>query len=83
MKYMQGIFRLEDYYNEKDIIGHSGGTLGFRAMMFWIEDTDIVIVTLANVGSMHSGFSQDPVWLFYQKFLMPAVMKYFDYQENE
>lgn len=83
MKYMQGIFRLEDYYYGKDIIGHSGGTLGFRAMMFWIEGTDIVIVTLANVGSMHSGFGQDPVWLFYQKFLIPAVMNYIGYQENK
>lgn len=83
MKYMQGIFRLEDFFNEKDIVGHSGGTLGFTAMMFWVEDTDIVIVALANVGSMHSGLSPSPVLLFYQEFLIPAVMKYFNYQENE
>lgn len=83
MKYMQGIFRLEDFSNGKDIIGHSGGTLGFSAMMFWVEDTDIVIVSLANVGSMHSGLSKSPVWLFYQEFLVPAVKKYFNYHVNE
>lgn len=82
MKYMQGIFRLEDFYNGKDIIGHSGGTLGFSAMMFWVEDTDIVIVSLANVGSMHSGLSRSPVWLFYQEVLVPAVLKYLNYQGN-
>ncbi|MEA1887637.1 MAG: serine hydrolase domain-containing protein [Bacteroidota bacterium] len=76
MKYMQGIFRLEDYINGKNIIGHSGGTLGFTAMMFWIEGTDIVVVSLANVGLMHSGLSQSSVGLFYQGILLPAVLKY-------
>ncbi len=83
LKYMQGIFRLEDFNNGKAIIGHSGGTLGFSAMMFWVEDTDIVIVSLANVGSMHSGLSRSPVRLFYREVLIPAVMKYLNYQGNE
>ena len=78
-KYMQGIYRMEDYINDMDVSGHSGGTLGFTAMMFWIEDTDIIVVSLANVGGMHSGLSQSPPGLFYRHILMPAVMRYFGF----
>ena len=82
-KFMQGIFRIEDYYNEKDIIGHSGGTLGFTARMFWIEDTDIVIVALANVGAMHSDMSHSPVGSFYQENLIPATIEYLRHLNKE
>ncbi|MBN1387588.1 MAG: beta-lactamase family protein [Bacteroidales bacterium] len=82
MKYMQGISRIEDYINEKDVTGHSGGTLGFTAMMFWIEGTDIIVVSLANVGAMHSGLSQSPPGLFYRDILLPAVMRYFHFQPS-
>ncbi len=78
LKYMQGIYKLENYYKGKTVIGHSGGTLGFSANMFWIEDTDIVIVALANVGNMHSELKQSPTSFFYWSILFPAVLKYLD-----
>lgn len=80
--YMQGIYRLDDFISGKAVIGHAGGTLGFSAMMFWIEDTDIVIVALVNVGSMHSGLMQWPINIFYKEILVPSVIKYFGDQEN-
>lgn len=58
----------------------SGGTLGFSADMFWIEDTDIVVVALANVGNMHSELKQSPTSHFYWSILLPAVLKYLDYE---
>ncbi|MEA1887371.1 MAG: serine hydrolase domain-containing protein [Bacteroidota bacterium] len=78
-KYMQGISMIEDFIRGKDFMGHSGGTLGFTAMMYWIEGTDIIVVSLANVGSMHSGLRQSPPGLFYRDILLPAVMRYFHY----
>ncbi|MFP4488482.1 MAG: serine hydrolase domain-containing protein [Bacteroidales bacterium] len=80
MKYLQGIYRLEEYIDGKDVTGHSGGTLGFTAMMFWVEDTDIIVVSLANVGAMHSGLDHSPPGIFYRDILMPAVMKYLGYR---
>ncbi len=76
VKYMQGVMRINDYYNDHAILGHSGGTLGFTAMMYWLEDTDIVIVLLTNVGGMHSGLSPSPVGIFYREVLLPAVMRF-------
>ena len=42
----------------------------------WLEDTDIVLVMLTNVGHMHSGLQHSPVNLFWNGVWMPAVMKY-------
>ncbi len=80
MKYLQGIYRLEEYIGDMDVTGHSGGTLGFTAMMFWVEDTDIIVVSLANVGAMHSGLGYSPPGLFYRDILLPAVMRYLGYR---
>lgn len=74
--YLQGIAKLEDYYNGSDAYGHSGGTLGFSAQMYWIEQADVILVLLANVGGMHSGLTGSPVGLFYKYVLLPAVMTY-------
>lgn len=75
MQYMQGIQRIDDFVDGRAVFGHSGGTLGFSAMMGWVEDTDLVMVILTNVGSMHSGLKPAPVGLFLREFL-PAVMKH-------
>ncbi len=83
LNYMQGIYKLKNYYKGKAVIGHSGGTLGFSAHMFWIENTDIVIVFLANVGNMHSGLKQAPPSLFYKNILFPAVLKYLNFKINQ
>ncbi len=75
-QYMQGISRSEDFYGGSAAFGHSGGTLGFTAYMYWLEDTDIIVVMLANVGGMHSGLSPSPVSLFFRQVLLPRMMRY-------
>jgi D-alanyl-D-alanine carboxypeptidase len=75
-RYMQGIARTESYYQDYTILGHGGGTLGFTAGMYWLEDTGIVLVTLANVGQMHSGLRMSPVSTFFREVWLPAVMRY-------
>jgi len=75
-QYMQGISRTESYYDDYAILGHGGGTLGFTAGMYWLEDTDIVLVVLTNVGQMHSGLQMSPVSTFFREVWLPAVMRY-------
>jgi D-alanyl-D-alanine carboxypeptidase len=74
-QYMQGISRTAGFYNEFAAYGHSGGTLGFTAYMYWLEDTDVIVAMLANVGGMHSGLSPSPVSLFFRQVLLPRVMR--------
>jgi D-alanyl-D-alanine carboxypeptidase len=74
-QYMQGISRTEDYYEGIAAFGHGGGTLGFTAYMYWLEDTDIILVALSNVGGMHSALSPSPVSLFFREALLPRVMR--------
>ncbi len=75
-QYLQGISRTEAFYEEYAAFGHSGGTLGFTAYMYWLEDTDIIVVMLANVGGMHSGLSPSPVGLFFRQILLPRMIRY-------
>jgi len=74
-QYMQGVMRISDYYKGRAVFGHSGGTLGFTALMYWFEDTGMIVVCLTNVGGMHSGLSHSPVSLFFREVLLPAVMR--------
>ncbi len=75
-KYMQGISMVGDFIQGHSAYGHSGATLGFTAFMYWIEDTDIIVVMLTNIGLMHSGLAPSPPGIFYNKILIPAVMQY-------
>ncbi len=75
-QYLQGISRTERYYRDYAILGHGGGTLGFTAGMYWLEDTDIVVVLLTNVGQMHSGLRPSPTGWFLREVWLPAVMRY-------
>ena len=75
-RYMQGIMRIERFHKDYTALGHGGGTLGFTAGMYWLEDTDIVVVLLTNVGQMHSGLQQSPTNLFWRDVWLPAVMRY-------
>jgi D-alanyl-D-alanine carboxypeptidase len=77
-QYMQGISRREGFYGDYAAFGHSGGTLGFTAYMYWLEDTDIIVVMLANVGGMHSGLAASPPGLFFRQVWLPSVMRYLD-----
>ena len=75
-KFMQGISKVENFYQGLNAFGHSGGTLGFAALMYWFEDSDVIVVMLTNIGYMHSGFQQSPPGIFYSEVLVPAVMQY-------
>ena len=82
-QYMQAICRMENFYQDKTFVGHSGGTLGFSAMMDWIEGTDITIVCLINVGTMHCDLGLSPPSVFFERSLVPAVMNYLEKEHAE
>ena len=73
-EYMQGVLKINNFTNDCAVLGHGGGTLGFTAMMYWLETTDIVLVMLANVGAIHSGLKPSPVGMFYEAVLLPAAL---------
>ena len=75
-QYLQGISKIKNYYNDRTVYGHSGGTLGFTAYMYWFEDTGSVIVMLANVGGMHCGLSPWPVGMYFREVLLKAMVRY-------
>ena len=75
-RYLQGISWSADFHEGTAAFGHSGGTLGFTAYMYWLEDTDVILVMLANVGGMHSGLSPSPVGLFFRQVWLPVAMRY-------
>ena len=37
------------------LLGHMGAVLGYTASMQWLEEQDLAMVVLANVGTMHVG----------------------------
>jgi D-alanyl-D-alanine carboxypeptidase len=75
-EYMQGLLRINDYYNGHAVVGHGGGTLGFTSKMYWLEEAGVIVVLLTNVGEMHSGLRPSPVGIFYREVLFPAVMQF-------
>ena len=75
-EYMQGVLKIKNFYNDYAIFGHGGGTLGFTAMMYWLEKTDVTVVMLTNVGGMHSGLNPSPVGIFYRDVLLPATLQF-------
>jgi D-alanyl-D-alanine carboxypeptidase len=77
-QYMQGISRTEGYYEDYAAYGHSGGTLGFTAYMYFLEDTDVIITMVTNVGGMHSGLSPSPVSLFFREVFLPRAMRWLE-----
>jgi D-alanyl-D-alanine carboxypeptidase len=48
------VFRYE-YPEDLVLIGHGGSVLGFTASIYWVEDADVAVAVVANVGTMHSG----------------------------
>ena len=44
--------------------------------MYWLGDTDIVVVLLTNAGQMHSGLRPSPSGWFLREVWLPAVMRY-------
>ena len=49
-----GLFR-SPWGGDSHLIGHTGGVLGFAAVMYWLEEGDAIIVILTNVGSVDAG----------------------------
>ncbi len=50
----RGIFRMPMREGGPPLINHTGGVLGFSAVMAWLEGTDTSLVVLINVGTMHA-----------------------------
>jgi D-alanyl-D-alanine carboxypeptidase len=75
-EYLLGISRTENYHDGNARLGHGGGTLGFSAGMYWLENTDVVVVVLTNIGAMHSGLLMSPPGTFMNQVWFPAVMSY-------
>ncbi|UCC83860.1 MAG: hypothetical protein JSW46_02695 [Gemmatimonadota bacterium] len=44
--------------------------------MYWLEDTDIMVVLLTNVGQMHSGLQRSPNGWFFRDVWLRAVLRY-------
>jgi hypothetical protein len=44
--------------------------------MYWLEDTDVVVVVLTNVGAMHSSLMMSPTGTFINQLWFPTVMRY-------
>lgn len=49
----EGLFR--ERLEGGTLVGMDGGVLGFGAVMGWLEQGDLAIAVMTNVGSMHSG----------------------------
>jgi D-alanyl-D-alanine carboxypeptidase len=75
-EYMQGISRERASYSLYPLVGHSGGTIGFTAMMYWLEEKDLIVVAMTNIGHMHSGLVISPMKLFNERVFYPAVARY-------
>ncbi len=75
-RYLQGISWQPHFNDGTGAFGHSGGTLGFTAYMYWVEGTDVIVVLLANVGGMHSELSPSPVGQFFRQNWLPVAMEY-------
>ena len=54
-----GVFRVKTQTDKGlsgySLVGHDGAVLGYTACMYWLEDSDLSLVVLANVGTMHIG----------------------------
>jgi D-alanyl-D-alanine carboxypeptidase len=46
-----------DRYGHETLIGYTGNVLGFGAAVGWLQDEDVVIAVMTNIGAMHAGDS--------------------------
>lgn len=51
--YGHGIFRFR--VGESSLIGHTGGVLGFSAVLWWSKDSDAIVAVLGNASGVHAG----------------------------
>lgn len=48
-----GLFRIHS--GEAAVIGHTGGVLGFTAVLWWSESSDAIVAIVSNGSGMHAG----------------------------
>lgn len=53
-----GLFRI--HAGDARLIGHTGGVLGFTAVLWWSPDSDTIVAVLANGSGMHAGKETPP-----------------------
>lgn len=53
MEVGHGLFRI--HAGETNVIGHTGGVLGFTAVLWWSENGDTIVSVLSNGSGMHAG----------------------------
>lgn len=53
MEVGHGLFRIRA--GETALIGHTGGVLGFTAILWWAESGDAIVAILSNGSGMHAG----------------------------
>ena len=46
--------------------------------MYFLEDTDVIVTMVTNVGGMHSGLSPSPVSLFFRQVFLPRAMRWLE-----
>lgn len=53
MEVGHGLFRIKS--GDVALIGHTGGVLGFTAVLWWSQSSDTIVAVLANGSGMHAG----------------------------
>jgi D-alanyl-D-alanine carboxypeptidase len=48
-----GLFRI--HAGDLRLVGHTGGVLGFSAVLWWVEGSDVIAAVLSNGGGTHAG----------------------------
>ncbi|MGE0581288.1 MAG: serine hydrolase domain-containing protein [Steroidobacteraceae bacterium] len=48
-----GLFRIA--VGETRLVGHTGGVLGFTAVLWWNENSDTIVAVLSNGSGLHAG----------------------------
>jgi len=44
--------------------------------MYCLEDTDIVVILIVNVGQTHNGLTKSPIGMFFRDVWLPTVVTY-------
>lgn len=53
MDHGHGLFRIR--VGDLSLVGHTGGVLGFSAVLWWAADSDAIVAVLGNGSGMHAG----------------------------
>ncbi|MDA0708043.1 MAG: serine hydrolase [Proteobacteria bacterium] len=69
---------------KSEFIGIHSGILGYTSDMYWLENNDLVIVSLANIGVVGNGKNETSDLLdnYVEKILLPIALKYVNNPEQ-